>query len=404
MPVRLLPPGWQQDDANGNPVSGAQLYTYEPGTTTPKPTYSDAARTILNANPVVADSGGVFGPVFADFGQYRLVMETPTAAPLWDADPVDGEPPSTAVSTLDNTEPVLFNSTFTVWQRGTTVAIPASTSAVTGIYGPDGWSMNTSASQNCTISQQAGITDDARYCMRVQRDSGQTGTGVLIPQQWIPTDHIAQLRGKLVTFSTDVRVGANFSGSLRMWLICGTGAEGRRPTGSTYTNESNAILSGFLPITTSTQRFTFTTGAVIPANTTQMTMAFEWTPAGTAGAADYFEIGRPVLAPSPGIDPPFVSDAYELERAQRWYWVSAADIAIQGNAVGGGDSSFQTVCFPTTMRATPTVSATFGSGVNVGSTAVISPSINGFQPRIVSTIAGSFSAIYSAGNTADARL
>jgi hypothetical protein len=41
-------------DSSGNTISGAQLFFYEVGTSTKKDTYSDSAKTLLNANPVLA--------------------------------------------------------------------------------------------------------------------------------------------------------------------------------------------------------------------------------------------------------------------------------------------------------------------------------------------------------------
>jgi microcystin-dependent protein len=96
MATRLLPPGYQQFDANGDPVSGAKLYTYEAGTSTPKKTYSDAGLTIENSNPVEADSAGRFGAIFATTGSYALEMQTSTGVTLWTADPVDGASGSSA--------------------------------------------------------------------------------------------------------------------------------------------------------------------------------------------------------------------------------------------------------------------------------------------------------------------
>lgn len=90
MPTRLLPPGYQVIDPNGRPVSGARLYTYEAGTSTPKPTFSDPGLTSPNTNPIVADSAGRFGPIFAAVGDYRIVMQTSTGASIFTADPVEG--------------------------------------------------------------------------------------------------------------------------------------------------------------------------------------------------------------------------------------------------------------------------------------------------------------------------
>lgn len=45
-------------DANGDPLSGGKLYSYAAGTTTPLVTYSNAAGTTPNTNPVVLDAAG----------------------------------------------------------------------------------------------------------------------------------------------------------------------------------------------------------------------------------------------------------------------------------------------------------------------------------------------------------
>jgi len=52
------PPKLQFFDANGNPLSGGKLYTYEAGTTTPQVTYQDQEGTITNTNPIILNSRG----------------------------------------------------------------------------------------------------------------------------------------------------------------------------------------------------------------------------------------------------------------------------------------------------------------------------------------------------------
>lgn len=86
--ARIIAAGVQFVDANGTPVSGGKLYTYDTGTTTPKSTYSDKARTSANANPIrlndqgyPADAAGAGGNYIAVFGDadgtdYRLKLDT----------------------------------------------------------------------------------------------------------------------------------------------------------------------------------------------------------------------------------------------------------------------------------------------------------------------------------------
>jgi hypothetical protein len=62
---------------SGEPASGWKVYTYEAGTTTPMPTYSDQAGTIPNANPIILNALGypTQGEVWlADGTFYKLIV------------------------------------------------------------------------------------------------------------------------------------------------------------------------------------------------------------------------------------------------------------------------------------------------------------------------------------------
>ncbi len=75
-------------DANNNPLSGALLYFYLSGTSTPADTYSDDSMTTAHANPVVADSGGLFPPIYTDQGvSYRAVLKTALGVQIDEFDP-----------------------------------------------------------------------------------------------------------------------------------------------------------------------------------------------------------------------------------------------------------------------------------------------------------------------------
>ena len=146
MTTRLLPPGYQLLDANGNPQSGAKLYTYEAGTSTSKITYSDGGGTIPNANPIIADSAGRFGDIFAAVGDYRLSAQTSAGVTIFTADPVQG---ATSNATVPGSgfRNLLINSDFSINQRG-------ATSSANDVYGHDGWYVLTSAG-SVTIASQA---------------------------------------------------------------------------------------------------------------------------------------------------------------------------------------------------------------------------------------------------------
>lgn len=71
------------------PSDGAQLFFFETGTSTPKDTFSDQLATPTpNANPVIADSKGVFGDIFIE-GTYKVVLKDKNDVQIWEADPVE---------------------------------------------------------------------------------------------------------------------------------------------------------------------------------------------------------------------------------------------------------------------------------------------------------------------------
>jgi hypothetical protein len=87
----FVPPVTRATDANGTVLSGAKRYFYRTGTTTPAPIYTSAALTTEHQNPVVADSGGLFAPIYLDDAlTYRMVEKTALGTTLQDVDPYNG--------------------------------------------------------------------------------------------------------------------------------------------------------------------------------------------------------------------------------------------------------------------------------------------------------------------------
>jgi hypothetical protein len=68
-------------------LNGAKRYFYASGTTTPINTYTTRALSVANANPVVADSGGLFGPIWITPGtNYREVLKDSSDNTIYDVD------------------------------------------------------------------------------------------------------------------------------------------------------------------------------------------------------------------------------------------------------------------------------------------------------------------------------
>jgi hypothetical protein len=82
-------PRYRAFDADGAILPGAKLIFYESGTTTPVDTYADAALTTPNSNPVVADAGGEFAPIYlSDAVAYRAILTDADDVEQWDVDPL----------------------------------------------------------------------------------------------------------------------------------------------------------------------------------------------------------------------------------------------------------------------------------------------------------------------------
>lgn len=185
------------------------------------------------------------------------------------------------------TNPVL-NSSFQVWQRGTSVAIAASSTG----YTADRWGANTGANGASTISRQ--VTGDTtnlpniQYCARVQKNAGQTGTAGFAFYQSFETINSIPFAGKTVTLSFYARKGANYSqasSQLTTQLLSGTGTDQNILSG--YTGLAIPLQSN-VTLTTTWQRFSVT--GTIATTATEFAVGFEYTPVGTAGAADYYEV------------------------------------------------------------------------------------------------------------------
>ena len=95
MAIRIRNPAIQHFDKDTRaPLSGGQLFFFEPGTSTPKDTFADAEETATNTNPVVLDADG-FEPDIFGVGSYRVELRATPVSPAtvgilqWVRDPVD---------------------------------------------------------------------------------------------------------------------------------------------------------------------------------------------------------------------------------------------------------------------------------------------------------------------------
>jgi len=238
----------------------------------------------------------------------------------------------------------VINGGMDVWQRGTSVAVAAAAKTFTAdrFWGARGTSV-----AGATVSRQS-VSDTTnlptiQYCARVQRDSGNTSTQYIALSQDIETSNSIRFAGQSVTLSFYARAGANFSAAssaLPVSVVTGTGTDQSLSTG--YTGQATAF-SGTATLTTTWQRFTFT--GSIGATATQIGIQPYYTPVGTAGTNDYFEITGVQLEIG-SVATPFSRAGGtiqgELAACQRYYYRVSSDATQVWAQLGFGSATSTT--------------------------------------------------------------
>jgi hypothetical protein len=251
-----------------------------------------------------------------------------------------------------------------VWQRGTSIA---QTAAI--MYGADRWCSNRGGlDTGSTISRQ--VTGDTtnlpniQYCARVQRNNANASTNIIYFSQTIESINSIPYAGKTITFSFYARKGANYSSAsdaLSVNVVSATGTD--QNALSTWTGGA-FVVTQTATLTSTWQRFTYT--GTVSSSATQLGFYFNYTPVGTAGAADYFEVtGVQIDVGSVAL--PFRTYAGtiqgELAACQRYYQ-RLTPTATHSSYVGMAETTtigLFTIPLFQTMRITPTALETSGT-------------------------------------------
>ena len=263
------------------------------------------------------------------------------------------------------TQNAIYNSGFDIAQRGT---------SFTGLSGADytldRWNIwsTTGGQSNYASQQSAGNLSVSpnqaiRYCGRFGRTSGTTNTGGRQIFQTLETADSVRYAGQTVTFSFYARAGANYSASgnaLDVYLTSGTGTD---QIYYSFTG-SATVANSTVTLTTSWQRFSIT--GTVATTATELAPRFIFTPTGTAGAADYFEITGVQLEVG-SVATPYnrMSGTIqgELSACQRYYWRNTAPTATAiSYAIGRTSTQADIVLtLPVTMRTNPTAVESSGT-------------------------------------------
>lgn len=69
-------PRWAAINFDGTPAAGARLFVFQNGTDIEQITFADAACTIKNTSPLIADGRGYFPVFYCPEGTYKVRVET----------------------------------------------------------------------------------------------------------------------------------------------------------------------------------------------------------------------------------------------------------------------------------------------------------------------------------------
>lgn len=251
----------------------------------------------------------------------------------------------------------IINGDMKVWQRGTSFTNPSW--PVSTAYTADRWFVSRNYSTaNCSATQQTtSVTGLGKYALRIQRTAGDVNTsGNFYIIQHIENKNMMDLPGQTVTFSGWVKFGANFSGSsLQASLCSGTGTDENFYNG--YTGQTSVCTTS-LSANTSYVKFSIT--GTVPSNSNELAVFFGYTPTGTAGANDWFEI-TDIQVEAGSIATAFERRMYghELQLCQRYYWRNNASATwtyarqpctiVMGSTTGGS----MVIINPVPMRSIP---------------------------------------------------
>ncbi len=288
---------------------------------------------------------------------------------------------------------VIINGAMDIWQRGTSFPSGVGLGSAT-VYSADRWHWYRGGNDSgATLTRQSAGLAGFQYCIRMQRNSGNTSTQALGLRYTAETADSVRFAGKQVTLSFWARKGANYSGSsntFRATVATGTGTDQvvHSFTGFAYIVDQNVTL------TDNWQRFTLTGTAA--SNVTQIGLEMFHTPTGTAGANDFMEITGIQLEEG-SIATPFSratgTTQGELAACQRYFQILGDNIyeLIYGGYMTSGTVAYISFPFPVTMRTTPVGTLVGGWAVfNTGQPVIQATFPHTISLRATSTATGQF--------------
>ena len=245
---------------------------------------------------------------------------------------------------------LIINGGMQIAQRGTSTTSGAQAYLLDRFYT---YQFNASGR---TVSQSTDSPDEFSNSLKVIRAANNTATTSVYLSQPIESKNCVGTAGKKITFSFWAKKGANWSasgGTFPVTVTSGTGSDQSFMAGVTG---GVTLINSSATLTTSWAKYSFTSSAIVPTNSTQLIYQTIAGWAGTAGADDSFYItGIQLEIGETATDFEHRSYGEELALCHR-YFQAISFLAAWGSGIGKVRSSgqaFTIVQFLTTMRAIP---------------------------------------------------
>ena len=278
----------------------------------------------------------------------------------------------------------IYNPTFSVNQRFGTDA-----NTTMNTYAMDRWRCfggGTGAAHSWTTRSDAGEGD--QHYSRFQRPADNTVTVLMGITQGLETIDCKAFAGKEVTLSFRARGGANWSptnGTVGFGLAGGEGTD-ENPVSMTNTDTVFRIDAN-IPQGGGFVQYSGT--GTVPADKTQLSLQISWTPVGTAGAADYWDV-REVQLELGGTVTQFEQRTYneEFQLCQRYCSVyssaSGHVMPVRTAQVDSANRPEYTLHYPE-KRANPSITVTDPTNLKVLTAANTGIAVAGFSGALVGT-------------------
>lgn len=263
---------------------------------------------------------------------------------------------------------LLDNGGFNVAQRGTTAVSSINTTAT---YLWDRWAgyANTGAASVTLTNVTSSLPTGYQNAAQVQRLAANASLQPIFLVQEIPSVDVIQAQGQPVCVSASLIAGSNYSAAssvITVQVITGTGTDQGLASllSASWTGQATTLNNSAQVITTSWVRYTPAAWCfTMPASATEAAVQFGFTPVGTAGANDFFQITGAQFEIGASASPfEFRAFGQELAKVQRTFFqLTEANaffpFAAQCTATNVITASMP---LPVQMRTAPTGAVTAG--------------------------------------------